>query len=121
MYYASINEPYSKKITVGIEVESINSKYIYDSELGRGEIWETIIIRNIVENSIAEKLGLLVDDEIIAITVNDNTYTIKRNFNISDVLLTIRKGDIVSFIVNRDDKEIKTNSYIIVENDLNQI
>lgn len=117
MYYGEN----AKKITLGIEVLSSNSKYVYNAETGYGEIVETITISKVLEGSIAQALGLQLDDSILYFVVNGVDYKINRNFNIGDILLTIRSGDVISFKVWRDSASYTTNNYTIVDNDLTQI
>ena len=49
----------AQKPTLGVNVTSSNSHYLYDDSLGYGEIVETITVTSVVENSIAlNNLGL---------------------------------------------------------------
>ena len=117
MYYGNN----AKIITLGIEVVSSNSKYVFDAEKGCGEIVETITINKVNSNSISEKLGLKKDDVLISFIVNDVEYSINRSFNISDILFVIRSGDKISFKISRSSQETTTATYNVVESDLNQV
>ena len=109
----------AKKITLGVTVTSSNSKYVYDEEKGFGEIIETVTVNKINANSISEKLGLQINDVIKSFKVNDKEYKINRNFNIGDILLTIRSGDVISFKVTRSNEDVTTSTYTVLTADLN--
>ncbi len=111
----------AKKITLGIEVTSSNSKYVYNAESGYGDIVETITIAKVTDGSISEKAGLCVNDDILAIIINNVEYKINRAFNIGDLLLTVRSGDVISFKVWRNNASQTTYTYTINKNDLTQI
>ena len=117
MYYGNN----AKIITLGIEVVSSNSKYVFDAEKGCGEIVETITINKVNSNSISEKLGLKKDDVLISFIVNDVEYSINRSFNISDILFIIRNGDKIGFRISRSGQSTLSSTYTIVENDLTQV
>ena len=72
--YDGTNVANVTKPLLGITVSSVNSKYVYYSELGYGHIEEDIVITNVSENSIAEELGLQVDDQIKSLSINNNYY-----------------------------------------------
>ena len=97
MYYGNN----AKTITLGVEVQSRNSKYVYNEKKGCGEIVETLTVSKVNLNSISEKLGLKVNDVLLSFTVNGEEYLISRSFNIKDILLTIRSEDQISFKISR--------------------
>ena len=111
----------AKTITLGIEVVSSNSKYVFNAEKGYGEIIETITISKVNANSICEKLGLKTDDVLLSFIVNDVEYSINRSFNISDILFIIRNGDKIGFRISRSGQSTLSSTYTIVENDLTQV
>ena len=111
----------AKTITLGIEVISSNSKYVYNEEKGVGEIVEKVTVSKIKENSISEKLGLEIGDVLLAFVVNGVDYKINRSFNIGDVLLTIRSGDQISFRVLRENETQSSSTYTVLESELNQV
>lgn len=105
------------KITLGITVQSQNSKFVYDSLTGYGKICEEVVLSAVSEGSIAEKMGLEAGDILSAIIVNDTEYTITRTFNISDLILTLREGDTIRCEVERGDMTVKTSIYTLSETD----
>ncbi len=108
----------AKKIALGIEVLSSNSKYVFDQEKGEGKIVETITVSNVTSGSISEKLGLQVGDVLVALVVDDIEYTINRSFNIGDALFTVRSGDKISFKIIRSGQEKSSLIYTVLESDL---
>lgn len=111
----------AKKITLGIEVVSTSSKYVFDAQKGVGEVIETVCINKITSGSISEKMGLQADDVLIAFVVNGVEHTINRNFNIGDMLFAVRSGDVIGFKISRGDQTLTTNTYTVLPADLNQI
>ena len=94
---------------LGVNVTSENARYSYDANSGYGEIVENIVVKSIVENSIAQKIGLQSGDILKGMTVGDVTYTLNRNFDISDILLTARPDATLTVTYLRGG-EIKTTS-----------
>ena len=111
----------AKTITLGIEVISSNSKYVFNAEKGSGEIIETITVSKVNADSISEKLGLKTDDVLLSFIVNDVEYSINRSFNISDILFTIRSGDQISFKISRESQAITSSTYTVLNSDLTQV
>lgn len=118
IYYSKLGVSSAKKITLGITVSSENSKYVYDALLGTGKIVEDVVITAINSNSIGSNLGILESDIIQKMIINGNEYQINRSFNIGDKLLSIRSGDVISFIVKRGDDIVNTNEYTVKDSDL---
>lgn len=109
------------KITVGITVTSQNSKYVYDSVSGYGNIVEETVITDVTSGSIASQLGFEKDDVVTGMYVNGTAYAISRYFNIGDLLLTVRAGDSLQFVYLRDGEEATTSAYTVASSDLAQM
>lgn len=109
------------KITLGITVQTQNSKYVYDAETGYGEICEEVVVNAVTDNSIAEAMGLQSGDIISAIIVNGQQYTISRSFDISDLILTLRKGDVIQCVVVRDGSTVGSGEYTLTSSDFTAI
>lgn len=108
-------------LSFGITVETSNSKYVYDSQSGYGEIKETITIASVVEDSIASEMGLQVGDVIVGINVNNSFITINRSYEITNISYTLRQGDTISFVVMRDNQQVQLTDYIITKTDLQNL
>ncbi len=121
MYYAKFGETNAKKITLGITVYSENSKYVYDNQIGYGTIYEDVIIDEVTNSSIADTIGVKAKDKISAIIINEKEYKINRYFNISDILFTVREGDIISLKLVRDNQQITSSNYTVKNSDLSII
>lgn len=105
-------------ITLGVTVESQNSKYVYDKTLGYGKIYEDVVIKEVTAKSIAAKLGLQSGDVIKSVTVNGTTKSVSRFFTVSDIILTMRPGDSVSVGVLREENQaITTSQYVLQTRD----
>ena len=117
MYYGGN----AKKIKLGVEVTSSNSKYVYNATTGYGTIVETITVSAVNDGSIIKALGVQVGDILTTLIVNDTEYALNRSFNIGDALLTIRSGDKISFKLKRNSQTITTSLYTVLNEDLNQV
>jgi len=116
--YNGTNATTVKKATLGVTVNSKNSKYVYNSVLGYGEIVEDIEIDSIVDSSIAENLNLQSGDIIKSITINNKEYSLNRIFEIGDILLKIKQNDIITISYKRNNIAYSTNAYTILESDI---
>ncbi len=121
MFFAENGEKNAKKITLGITVTSSNSKYVYNETFGYGEIIENVYISTVNDNSISQSMGLVAGDRIISVTINDKTQTINRYFEIGDILMQIRSGDVISINYERAGAEAVSSSYTVENQDLSVI
>ena len=115
----STTDAYS--ITFGINVTSSGAKYVYDSSTGYGEITENVNVYSVNADTIADAIGLKQGDVIKSLVVNGTEKAITRTFNLSDIALTLRAGDSVSFVVERDGETVTTSSRTLVQSDFHQI
>ena len=111
---------HAKRLVVGINgVNILNSKYVYDDASGTGKIVETISPIEIVADSISDKVGLMAGDIIHSIYINDVEYKLDRYYEIADVMMTVRAGNIIKFKYTRGaNLPVDSSSYIVLENDL---
>lgn len=95
LYYNAADESIkSTKIArLGVTVTYKNSRYVLDTETGRGNIFEDTTVVETTEDSLSELAGLQKDDIITSLTLNGRTTEITRQFKITDVLLNTRAGD----------------------------
>lgn len=110
-------------VTLGIGYTTENSKYVYDSVSGYGEIMEDVIISSVTADSIAETIGFEVGDVLEKMIITDadgvtKTYEITRSFNVTDLLLTLREGYKISFTYTRGGETGTTSEYTITSSDL---
>ena len=99
------------KIVLGITVQTQNSKYVYDAGSGYGKIREEVVLDSVASDSIAESMNLQSGDIITAIIVNDTEYEIARSFDISDLILTLREGDVIQCVVQRNAQTVYSEEY----------
>ena len=118
-YTDTATNPY--KITLGVTVKSQNSKYVYDEKSGYGNIVEEIVVSEVSSSSIASTLELKANDILTKFVVNGTEHTLSRNFDIADIILTIRQGDVISFVIERDGASQTTAIYTVQKSDLNKI
>ncbi len=121
MYYYNDNNEDTQnayKIVLGVTVQTSNSKYVYDANSGYGKICETVTVSDITSGSIADTLGLEINDVIKSIYINTTEYAINQDFDISDAILQIRPNDNISIKYTRNDVEATTENYTISLDDL---
>ncbi len=121
IFYARSGGKNAKEITLGITVESSNSKYVYNEKLGYGKIVEDVYIKTVENNSISKTMGISVGDKIISFSINGNVHIINRYFEIGDILMQIRSGDIISINYERDGTTATSSTYTVKDNDLSNI
>ncbi len=115
------------KPTFGMTVTYPDSHYEYNTETGYGKVVEDIVVSEVIEGSLAQTMGLAVDDIFVAITVNDEVYQTHTNFVIADTILTLRPGDTVSFTVKRQNptslltETITTASHTLTQANFNKV
>lgn len=105
-------------LNLGIDTETENSRYVFDLSSGYGGICEDVKVVTCEQGSVAEKLGLKQGDILKTFTVNGNDTKIKCAYNISDLLLTVRENDAVSFTVSRNGAETVAKTYKVQKSDL---
>ncbi len=88
------------KITVGVTVTAKSSKYVYDAEQGFGKIVEEILVLDVGEGTIAERIGLRKDDMLKSLVINGDCYKLSRYFEIGDLILSMKDGDSFYFIMD---------------------
>ena len=114
------------KVTLGVTVVSQNAKYVYDQTAGYGTISEEIVVSEVSSGSIAKEVGLEVNDRldsvrIVTQTGEERTVTLDRNFDISDVILTLRPGDTITFGIERANEKTQSGNYTIRTSDLEKL
>ena len=101
-YYDGTNISKLRKFGLGITLTPENSHSIYDEETNRTEIVDDATIATIESGSIAEKIGLKVNDIVKTISINGNVYEITRTYQFIDILLHVRAGDKIIIQVKRE-------------------
>lgn len=102
-----------KKCVLGVTLQGVNSRFVYDTESGLGKIKEDISVTAVTENGIAQNLGIRVNDKIDSITVNGNLYFLDRYFQLGDILLSVCAGDKIEIGYTRDGAALKTSLYSV--------
>ena len=102
-----------QRALLGITVMTSDSKAIYDSELGRISIQETVSVYEVSENALADGV-LMQGDVLISATLNGSTTPITRQHHIIDMMLDVRARDTVILHILREGIEM-TVSFQITE------
>lgn len=108
-----------QKALIGITVSASSSKAIYDKEEGLTRIVEEVMVQSVTPGSVGDGV-MQMGDIIRSITVDGETTAISRMYQVTDLMLTVRAGDTVVLLVDRngDTQEI---SFTFTENDISTI
>lgn len=125
-YYFGSGDNVGYGINLGVNVVSQNSKYVYDESSGYGTIREEIVVDSTNSGSIAAGMGLEMNDILQTFKIRSKSgetreVTLDRNFDISDVILTIRAGDTISFGIVRGGETTTSAEYTVKESDLEEL
>ena len=93
-----------QRALLGISVTTTDSKAVYDSETGTVHIEEQVCVYEVTKNSLADGL-LQAGDVLLSATVNGRATQITRQYHVIDMMLSVRVGDTVSFVILRDGQE----------------
>lgn len=116
-YYAESGLKHTKRLNHGMTVASSNFKYKYNTESGYGELYSKITVSSVEPESVAYKLGLEVGDVITALNVNGVSYKINMNYNLDELLYTVRAGDKIYFELENKTVDSST-AYTVKSTDL---
>ncbi|MDE5766422.1 MAG: S1C family serine protease [Clostridia bacterium] len=122
MYYHAKNGiKYTSRTLLGVTSQSENSRYVYDEATGGGRIVENVVIKTVNSGSLAEAMGLKVEDIITAVTFNGKTYEISRQYQIADLLLNVRASDKISIHYTRNGQSVQTAPTTVRPSDIDRI
>ena len=102
-----------KRAYHGITVSASDSRAVYNSELGSISIVETVSVYEVSADSLAEGV-LKSGDVIVDMSINDVKYDITRQYQVVDLMLDARVGDVVKFNILREGKS-ESVSFTVTE------
>lgn len=110
----------------GVTYTETNFRSVYDKNIDCIKLYNDIIVDSISnESSLASRIGFEINDIIKSATVKrgstETTYTFNRSFDLLNLCLTLRAGDSINFVVNRNGTDITIGSLentIITNSDL---
>lgn len=100
-------------VNFGAEYTATNAHYVLDRTLGYGSVIEDINVTAVTQNSIAAQMGMKTGDVITAMVVNDVQTELERTYDIGDMSFTLRPGDTVTFVVERDGESVTLTDYVL--------
>ena len=95
----------------------VNGKTYFYEEF----IVEDISVVEITQNSIAQTLGLEAEDVISALVVGEKIYPLTRLCEMTNVILSIKSGDVISVQYTRKGVECRSVEYTVKETDLKKV
>lgn len=111
----------AQKVVVGVTTEPKNTNYIFDSEHGRGQLVEDILLTSVENDSIAKTLGLEAGQYVTKLIINGTEHILNKQFQLGDLLKTVTTGDKISFEYIDGTETKTTEEYTILESDLVEI
>ena len=87
------------KPTTGLTLKTENSRYVYDGALGYGTIREDLVASGV--SGIEADMDLEVGDKLTAIVIDGTSYTLHRDFELSDAYLLLTAGTEFYFVYDR--------------------
>lgn len=90
-----------KQARLGITVATEESHSAFDPLSGRTFISEKVVTKSVTRGGAAYEAGMDVGDTIISLTLGEKTVQATRRFMISNVLLSVRMGDMLVVTVSR--------------------
>lgn len=97
--------------TLGLSLETNNLRYVFDAGMGYGKIRGDVAVTASI--GIASSIGLTTGDVISSVTVRGKEYALNRDFDLSDILYTVRAGDTIAFSYTRNGTDSVTASYTV--------
>lgn len=91
--------------TIGIEVETVETSLSMKTD-GTLLLTEKNQVKSVSNNSAGQKAGIKVGDIVKTAIINGVQYPLYRKFYMTDLLLTLKKGDTMSLIVERNGQNV---------------
>ena len=95
----------TKRVLLGVTIQTINSKGYYDQTTGLMRIKEDVAVASFEQDSLAKQIGLDLGDVITNIKIVKDSETIEikvdRLFKLIDAMLLVREGDCITFEYTR--------------------
>ena len=115
-----------KKLVLGVTYQPVEGYAEYDSVNNKITLHDTLKIVEVDDEintetntyKIGHRLELEKDDIITSITINGDIHTLTHAYELSDWLLTIRVGDVVTFAVTKSDLTVANPTITVTANDL---
>ncbi len=133
MYYYSVNKKFSTvyKLQLGVYFNNVdkNTSQVYNPVTGECVIYDQIVVASDpelnafirkykVQETGKEATYIQTGDIITHIIINDKTYKLDRYFYLENMLLSVRPGDNVAFIISRGNVSLTTGSVSVQASDL---
>ncbi len=93
------------RATLGITVYNSASRSVYDEKTGSIKIVEEVAVETVSSGSAASG-KIKAGDVLKSITIDGETLNVTRRFMLTDAMYKIKKGDTVTFVVNRGGSDL---------------
>ena len=105
-------------VKLGVTVEENNAVFSFDESAGHGHVYADVTVLEVQAGSIAAAAGAQAGDIIRAVVVDGEEYTLRRGYEIADILLQVRAGSSLSLVLERDGERIEGRNYTVAATDL---
>ncbi len=109
---------------MGVTLSEENCRYVYDAETLGGKICADVTVaepdsgsENPIGGKPAQVMGLKAGDIIRAFTLEGKEYSVNRMLDLSNFLMGVRKGDVVSVTYERNGAEVVSEPYTVTADD----
>lgn len=106
-----------KRLQIGVSYVTTD----HHADFGKDsiELFDSVKVVEVVENSIAEAVGIETDDKITGCTIVRNSivynYSFSRAYELAELMLTIQVGDQITLFGERDGQNITYTSHTATE------
>ena len=102
------------KVTLGVAVSAENTKYSLN-ESGLGAVTEIVHVQSVTEGLLAEEAGIAQGDVLVALVINGERHELTRTYMIGDLILTMRQGDTLQFVYEREGEQATSSSVTLTQ------
>ncbi len=103
--------------------DAVNSKAVYNGD--HVKIVEDLEIREVTADGLGDRLGLQTNDIVKGVTISRNNeptyYEFERAYELKELCLTIKEGDIISIKYSRSGQIKETSNHTVVSADFSII
>lgn len=109
------------KMVLGVTSQAENSRYAYDVATGSGRLISDIKITEVSADGLGESMGFKVGDVLRSVSINGVETEVYRLFHVSDLMLTVRAGDRITFTYERDGEKGTTSELFVQSSHLEKV
>ena len=106
------------RVKLGFTLTTTNSSYVLNPNTGLGRVVETLVVSEIIADSIFDDLGFVDDDVLTGFYINGEYFSINLNSDCDYLFALPRIGDLIAFEYSRSGVSYDSASHQVVKADL---